>query len=279
MLTLEVRDVGDAWSVSGVASTWDRPYFVVERDGSAFRETVERGAFDSAISGIDSVDLRVEHDADGPRLASTDRGSLSFADSDAGLLLAAALSKHDRDAQEAVRRVQERDLRGLSVGMRVHADERGLDSDGRTELRRIYRASLSEVSLVRAPANPFATISDVRGERRAEGRVEWRYMPFANVRQWANQHGQECDTCEGSGNCPDCGGEGWTRKDGSDNSSGDDTTAGRVLLAPDDLRLELEWLDARAGRSGARRSGVTLAPNDTDELLEEFWRSQLRRVA
>jgi HK97 family phage prohead protease len=232
---IEIRDAGpDAWALSGTATTWGRPYFVAEPNGDTFREVVERGAFDTAISGIDSVGLRLEHHQDMTPLASTDTGDLGFSDGDAGLLLAAALSKSDPDAADAVRRVRERDLRGLSVGMIVSADERGLDADGRTELRRIYRARLNEVSPVSRPMNPFAVISGVRGERRGEPvRVEYRF--------------------------------------------------GRSLLAPndsDDLRLELEWSNTRAGvcaRSTPR--GVTLAPNGTDELESELWRSGLRAVA
>ena len=255
---IEIRDAGpDAWAVKGLATTWDRPYFVVEPNGDTFREVIERGAFDTAISGVDPVDLRVEHDQRMRPLASTDGGSLAFNDGEKGLVLAAGLLKSDPSSADAVRRVRDGELRGLSVGMVVPGggDTRGVDKDGRTELRRIYRAHLNEVSLVQSPANPFATISDVRGERQGE-RIEYRFFPFADLRQWANQHGQECGTCDGSGNCPDCDGQGWTgREDDSDATTG----AGRSLFPPndtDDLRLELEWIDVKAGR---RQSTVVVA--------------------
>jgi HK97 family phage prohead protease len=265
---LEIRDAGpNAWSVKGLATTWDRPYFVVERNGDTFREVIERGAFDTAISGVDPVDLRVEHDQRMRALASTDGGSLAFNDGEKGLVLAAGLLKSDPASADAVRRVRDGELRGLSVGMVVPGggDTRGVDKDGRTELRRIYRAHLNEVSLVQSPANPFATISDVRSERNGE-RVEYRFFPFAD-REFVPIDTERL--AEALSEVRKAQGE-----DGSSRSA--------ISLAPndtDEMRLELEWSTARSGRASSAKRPAVLLPNDTNELQTEFWRMQLRGAA
>jgi HK97 family phage prohead protease len=180
---IEIRDRGqDAWAASGWATTWssspDRgAYFVAGREGT-FLERVQRGAFDDAASGRDSVELRREHDEHGPVFASTRAGSLALEDHTDGLMLAAALSKRDAATVRAVEDVRAGRLTGLSVGMIVRRDDWGTASDSRTALRTIHAATLNEVSMVGRPANPQATILDVHREQRGEA-VEYRSLPLA----------------------------------------------------------------------------------------------------
>ena len=197
---IEIRDVSPkAWAASGWATTWsysaDRgAYFVADRDGT-FLERMQRGAFSDATGGRDHVELRREHDPAGPIFASTARGSLRLVDEDHGLLLGAALSKRDPATVRAVEDVRAGKLSGLSVGMVVRSDEWGTAADGRTALRTITAATLNEVSMVAHPANPQASIIDVRHERRGEG-VEYRSLPLA-FREYRMDIGYVV--------CPSCG--------------------------------------------------------------------------
>ncbi len=175
---IEIRDVSENyWQASGWATTWatrGHPYFVADPAMGTFLEQVERGAFADAAAGREPVELRREHDQTGPVFARTTDGTLAFDDQDPGLLLAGALSKSDPDTQLAVSDIRAGRLAGLSVGMRVEADEWGVAADNRTSLRTITRASLSEVSLVQRPANQQAQITSVRHETRSADGVEYR---------------------------------------------------------------------------------------------------------
>ncbi len=226
---IEIRDVSPhAWAASGWATTWSNSpergaYFVNDPREGTFLERMQRGVFQDAVTGRDSVELRREHDQSGPVFASTNAGSLRLDDRSDGLMLGAALSKRDPATRTAVEDVRAGHLGGLSVGMIVRADDWSTAADGRTALRTITSATLNEVSMVRRPANPEATILDIRHEQRSGDRpVEYRSVPLAfdlSERQWANQHGQECDSCGGTGECPDCDGQGWTSPDGTDGRS------------------------------------------------------------
>jgi HK97 family phage prohead protease len=253
---IEIRDAGrDAWAASGWATTWssspDRgAYFVHDPREGTFLERMERGAFSDAVTGRDRVELRREHDPHSPVFADTAAGTLRFEDLSDGLMLAGALSKRDPATQTAVADVRAGRLTGLSVGMHVRQDHWGTAADGRTSLRTISDAGLSEVSFVVRAANPEAAILSVRHETRSADGIEYRHVPLTvdlAGRQWANQHGRECESCGGSGECPDCDGQGWTSSDGDDGRSGGTTKS--------------------AGRS--------LATNGTAELEHELWRQLL----
>ncbi len=173
------------------------------------------------------MDLRVEHDQNMRPLASTTTRDLKFSDGGTALLLGAALSKGRLDVHDAVRRIQSRELRGLSVGMNVYANNWGKAADGRTALRRILRARLGEVSLVSRPMNPHSTIESLRRENRGT-EVEYRFIP---LRQDASGSLDDdtgdsdmtvCIHCGGSGRmpdgsiCPVCGGSGLVDADAAD---------------------------------------------------------------
>jgi HK97 family phage prohead protease len=239
-IEIEVRDASARfWSATGWATTWSRAdrataYFVHDPREGTFKEQMSPGAFPDAVTGTDAVELRLEHDAAGPVFASTSRRSLKFSDMGTGLHLAAALRKSDHATATAVAQVKAGTLNGLSVGMVVTDDHWGTDADGRTALRTIKRASLSEVSLVQRPANPAAQVVAVRHEQRSDGRIEYRSVPLSLVmRQMGTDSepgtpddmpddAEPCAECDATGTsvegypCAVCGGLGWIEPDDSE---------------------------------------------------------------
>ena len=166
---IELRDGGEDWLLEGLATTWGQPYPVRDHRG-AYSETIRRGAFTGAVTGRDTVALRVEHSRDAPPLASTRGGSMSFRDGEVGLELRATLPKHERDVADAVSKVKRGVIDTLSVGMGVEVDHWSTDRSSRT----INSARLHEVSLVHLPANPGAVVTSVRADD-VEGTIELRY--------------------------------------------------------------------------------------------------------
>jgi HK97 family phage prohead protease len=182
---IEIRSAGSHhWEATGLATTWSsasKPYFIVSAREGTFLEQIERNAFADATAGREPVELRLEHKADGPVLARTDNHTLHYTDVDRGLLQVALLSKFDRAAVEAVRKIESNAYGGLSVGMIVHEDHWGTASDGRTQLRTITRASLTEVSIVHRPANTQALVLSVRQENRSATGEVIEYRAFLDA--------------------------------------------------------------------------------------------------
>lgn len=176
---IELRVIDDDaqnYELSGYATTWAQPYPVEDRRGK-YVESMARGAFNGAVSGTDTVALRTEHSRAAP-LASTRGGSLSFSDDDRGLRLAATLPKDETDVRDAVSKIKRGVLTGLSVGMTVHD---GGDSWSADRSQRIVRsATLHEVSIVHEPANPAATVTNVRADAAADV-IEVRFAPITWV--------------------------------------------------------------------------------------------------
>lgn len=174
-MNIEIRASKDdsAWELEGYATTYGSPYPV--RDGNgAYAETITRGCFAGAVSGRDSVELRVEHNRMAPPLASTAArsGTMTLADDATGLLLRATLPKDDPDNQAAVSKAARGLLDRMSVGF---SDAVSAWSKDRSR-RAIRSARLVEVSLCGAPSNPGAVVTSVRAEGTAEG-FEVRYSP------------------------------------------------------------------------------------------------------
>jgi HK97 family phage prohead protease len=213
---IEVRDAGTTfWSVGGLATSWSgasRPYFISSRREGMFLEQIARGAFADATAGHDSVDLRLEHREDGPKLASTASNTLRFSDQEKGLLLAAAVRKADPDAQLAVAKIRSGAYSGMSVGMVVREDTWGKASDGVTALRTITRANLAEVSIVHRPANPAAMV-EVRKEMRSATGETVEYRSFFTEQRLGIRPGPD-QVPEGGALCPECKGEGRSSGDG-----------------------------------------------------------------
>ncbi len=174
-MNIEIRASKDdsAWELEGYATTYGSPYPV--RDGNgAYAETITRGCFAGAVSGRDSVELRVEHNRMAPPLASTAArsGTMTLADDATGLLLRATLPKDDPDNQAAVSKAARGLLDRMSVGF---SDAVSAWSKDRSR-RAIRSARLVEVSLCGAPSNPGAVVTSVRAEGTAE-ELEVRYSP------------------------------------------------------------------------------------------------------
>jgi HK97 family phage prohead protease len=225
---LEIRDGGPVFAYAeGLGTTWShagKPYFIASRAEGTFLEQIKRGAFSDAVEGREDVDLRVEHLADGPVLASTHTNTLHFRDEDRGLLLTAALRKSDPDAAVTIQKVSAGSYSGLSVGMVVRSDHWGKASDG-TALRTITNASLREVSFVHRPANPRAAVLSIRKELRAGSGdvIEYRSFYLDGFEQRLGirpgpdtvpEDGVRCPECKGDGRqgseiCVACRGFGW----------------------------------------------------------------------
>jgi HK97 family phage prohead protease len=174
---IELRDVNSRyWTLAGLASAYNRAYFVGHEARDTFRETVVPGAFSSATKG-GHIELRIEHDMAGPVLASTSGKSLMFRETTDALSLGALLGKSDRSAVDAVDRIKSGELRSFSVGMNVVKDEWPTPNE-----RRVLSADLREVSLVQKPCNDGAIVTSLRAEQRSDtGRLEFRAVPITVV--------------------------------------------------------------------------------------------------
>ena len=121
------------------------------------REVFEPGSFASSLAGADVI-LRVQHDRGRP-LARTGAGLVLTDGPDALRMDAELLGT--RDAEDALRNVRARILRGLSV--EFHAIRERMAGDVRT----IERAELVGIGLVDRPAYLDAVVA----ARAAEARV------------------------------------------------------------------------------------------------------------
>ena len=180
-MSLEYRDHSSAVGlVKGPATTWSppgQPYYVADPRVGLFLEQFDRGAL-----VWNNVELRREHDPNGGIYSQTADGSMRLDDTPSSLYLAAALDKTDSLTKTLIEDLKEKRLTGLSVGFVPDKDRWTKAPDGRTELRRITRALLVEVSVVRKPANPGARIDEARHERRSDNGIEYRSFGL-NVRE------------------------------------------------------------------------------------------------
>lgn len=238
-MSIELRDASpNYWSLSGLATTWssrqnEQTYFVHDPEKGVFLERFERGAFPDAISGREPVRLLKNHDPRSPVYAATTDRTMKLSDAEPGLILAAALSKRDAEAKTIVRDIRGGLYKGLSVGFVCRGDSWGTAADGRTALRTVHRASLSEVSIVHLPSNKNATF-EVRHETRGEP-IEYRSVPLS----WRDDAGPTltidepdaddgpCVHCAGKGRewdgsvCAVCGGSGRAPANDDDDVSGE----------------------------------------------------------
>lgn len=185
-MSIELRDAGpDYHSTTGPCTTWAgmRPaYYVYSPREGMFLEQFERGACDRAVNGLEYVETRLEHRADGPTFSNTADGTLAFSNGDYALIMASLLSKRDPAARELVASIRAGETAGLSLGFRARRDSWSKAPDGRTALRTVHEASLAEVSFVARPCNPQAGIESLRYEQRsAEDGVEYRSFPLSGA--------------------------------------------------------------------------------------------------
>ena len=145
---VEIREEGGELFIEGVGIRYGDV-----ADMGAFRERLEPGTFGD-LKLADLI-LNIMHDRRRP-LARTDGGGLSLSDNGEALRISARLPS-TREAEDAVRLVRARVLRGFSIEMRV---ARGGESftDG---IRVISSAKLLDLGLVDRPAygDSFAAVS------------------------------------------------------------------------------------------------------------------------
>ena len=176
MIEIRSSDDGENWTLSGLATTYDSPYPVRDRQGE-YLESISRGAFSAAIGGREVVELRGEHQHDGPALAATGRSNtMQLTDSAEGLVLRATLPKADPDCQAAVSKAQRGLLDRMSIGFRDIASDWSNDRSRRT----VRSAALAEVSLVHRPSNPAAKVMAVRRDE-LDSELEFRFGPEVTV--------------------------------------------------------------------------------------------------
>jgi HK97 family phage prohead protease len=149
---MELRDNGDAFQLSGYASTFE-PYKVGD-----FRETIAPGAFKRTLGEDPDVVLLVNHGkgAGGMPLARTKSGTLTLTEDHTGLRVEASLDPDDPDVRALAPKMRRGDLDSMSFAFRATAQTW---NENRTE-RLIRGVSLhqGDVSVVTMPANPSTNV-------------------------------------------------------------------------------------------------------------------------
>jgi HK97 family phage prohead protease len=252
MYGLELRESrdGNSWTITGLASTYNRPYDVRDLRYGSYREVIRPGAFGSALAGEHDVALYVQHNHNLAPLAMTpSRRGLTLADTAMGLGLEASLPKDDPDNAAAVSKARRGILGGLSIGFTV--PEGG---DSRTgDEREVITTKLFEISLVATPANPGATVETVRTADGVE--LETRSVPIL-IRQdgVGSSGGPISSTIESEGDdgdvCPECGGSG--KVDGGMRRCPNCNGVGKV--SPEDQ--EDDDMDGRSKYSAAEKAAM-----------------------
>ena len=140
-------------TISGVAVPYDSSSQLIHDRARPYREQFRAGAF--PVIG-DNVALYLQHDHKSLPLARTGAGTLSFTESERGLLFTAQLPESRPDIVEAVTRG---DVAGVSIGFSAIADDWNHRAKAMPSTRTVTKAHLFELSLVANPAYPGATIS------------------------------------------------------------------------------------------------------------------------
>ncbi|MZR14233.1 HK97 family phage prohead protease [Maritimibacter sp. DP07] len=161
---VEIReaDDGGAIKVEGYAAV-----FGEEADiGGFFREVIQPGAFDGALSESD-VPFLINHD--GLPLARTGSGTLDLSIDERGLKIATELDPDDPDVQSIVGKMRRGDLDKMSFAFTVARQE--WDETGETPLRKILEFDrIFDVSIVTEPAYKGTEIGlrSLEAHRKAE---------------------------------------------------------------------------------------------------------------
>ncbi|MDB4628061.1 HK97 family phage prohead protease [bacterium] len=139
-------------TITGIAVPYNSSSSLLRDRPRPYRERFVRGAFDNIG---DHVSLFVGHDHRSLPLARVGAGTLSFIESDEGLLFEAKLPEAREDVLEAVRRG---DIGGVSIGFNSITDQWTHRRGETPSSRVVTRAELFECSLVPAGAYPAAVI-------------------------------------------------------------------------------------------------------------------------
>ncbi len=140
-------------TISGVAVPYNSSSQLLHDRARPYREEFREGAF--PVIG-DNVALYLQHDHKSLPLARTGAGTLSFTESERGLMFTAQLPESRPDIIEAVDRG---DVAGVSIGFSAVNDDWNHRKGGMPSTRVVNKAHLFELSLVANPAYPGATIA------------------------------------------------------------------------------------------------------------------------
>ncbi len=136
----QIKSLTEAGEFTGLASVYD----VVDLQG----DVVSKGAFAKTLSGSKQRPLLLEH--------RDTIGTVTLADSDAGLMAKGKLTLAVQKAAEAYALLKDNALGGMSIGYEaVNADYQG-------DHRILKEIRLWECSLVTFPACPGATVSSIK---------------------------------------------------------------------------------------------------------------------
>tara|TARA_B110000858_G_scaffold158980_1_gene182410 strand:+ start:103 stop:582 length:480 start_codon:yes stop_codon:yes gene_type:complete len=139
-------------TITGIAVPYKSSSKLLNDRPRPYREEFRQGAF----KDIDeNVALYLQHDHKGLPLARVGAGTISFTESERGLLFSAQLPESRGDIAEAVARG---DIAGVSIGFSSLSDDWNHRSGSMPSTRIVKSARLFELSLVANPAYPGATI-------------------------------------------------------------------------------------------------------------------------
>jgi HK97 family phage prohead protease len=136
--------------VSGYVNKTGQPSQILNSGGRQFRETIQKGAFQRAVSSASSdIDFLAEHD-NSKILASTKNGSLVLQEDDTGLKMTATIA-NTTWGQDYYQLIKSGILSNMSFGFRATDEQWDRGSDGIFE-RQVLDLCLLEVSVVKNPA-------------------------------------------------------------------------------------------------------------------------------
>jgi len=176
----------DKREVSGMASTFGN----MDLDG----DIIEAGTFDEQFGSAQSITVKAlwQHQFFNPVGLTNVMKSLE------GLPIVMKLAEKVQQADEALALAAQDVIDSFSIGFRILLD--GFDPDRRANI--ITKGRLREVSLVTFPANPLATISDVKN---AKDIAEFKASIIEGLRNAVGLSKKDAETiaavgCQGLGN-------------------------------------------------------------------------------
>ena len=154
--------------LSGYAAVFDS----LSVDLGGYVERIAPGAFTRSLTTGKDIKMLLDHDS-GVILGSTAAGTLKLWEDRIGLAFEVDAGTDRTYAADAVRTVDRGDLRSMSFGFYVKADDW---KDGAQLERLLREVDLFEVSAVAFPAYPSARVAvgAARRARPAPGRGDWR---------------------------------------------------------------------------------------------------------
>ena len=139
-------------TITGIAVPYNSSSQLLNDRPRPYREEFRQGSFPHIG---DSVALFLQHDHKGLPLARTGAGTMTFTESERGLLFSADLPESRPDILEAVTRG---DIAGVSIGFSAISDDWNHRGASMPSTRIVTKAHLYELSLVANPAYPGALI-------------------------------------------------------------------------------------------------------------------------